>query len=201
MPLFYLFLLAFYGGSQLLCSVQATPSSKTAYFGPTSLSNEVHPQLTISGRATLLNVTVTGSAILNGPAYLTNSRFQALQVNGSLSGLTLFCQTLEVNGPTQLTNPTINKAMQIRGPLTVNGGTLPHVEVAADTVTLKDVHLTSITFLPNHPDHPQPQTLILEGETLLTGDVIFESGQGRMRKAETSVLKGALTGGIYEDPA
>ena len=163
--------------STQVMQVQAFLSSKTNYFGPTSLQNEVHPMLSIMGPATLNNVTVTGPMSLKGPADLTNGHFQALSIYGRLKGVNLTCQTLEVFGPTTLSTVTVNGTTTVMGPLVIDTGSFQEVTVAADKVTIKDARLKSLVIKQNHPDHPRPQMVTLEGKTVIEGDVILEGGK------------------------
>lgn len=183
----------------LTTSLTAEMSSKTNYFGPTSLQNETHPMLTIMGPATLNNVTVTKKTTLHGPATLRNSRFQSLEVLGVLNGTNISSKTLTVKGSTSLSGVTVEGDTSIMGPFVANGGSFQDITVAADEITLKDVQVQNLYIKQNHPDHPKPQALNLEGESIIAGDIVFEGKKGIVKiKNEDVSISGNIKGGEKE---
>lgn len=174
-------------------------SSKTNYFGPTSLQNETHPRLSIMGPATLDNVTVTEGTTVHGPATLRNSRFHSLEVLGLLNGTNISSQSLTVKGPTSLSNVTVKGDTSIMGPFVADEGSFQDITVAADEITFKDVQVQNLYIQQNHPDHPKPQTLNLEGNSIISGDITFEGKKGVVKiKNENVSISGKITGGEKE---
>lgn len=188
--------IAFILGCFYVSPVLAALSSKTNYFGLTHLKNETHARLTIMGAATLENITVTGPTSLHGPATVTNSRFQSLQVLGLLNGVNITCEDLVIVGSASLSNASISGSTTITGALTVDGGSFQDLTVIADQITLKDAKIQNLLIKQGDAAHPRPQTLILQGETTIEGDLHFEGNKGLVYiEGEGVSVLGDLTGG------
>tara|TARA_A100000171_G_C2128821_1_gene145283 strand:- start:748 stop:1371 length:624 start_codon:yes stop_codon:yes gene_type:complete len=196
----YFWTLLFLGIGLIGFSAETLGQFQTSYYGPTTLENQTHPMLTIFGPATLRNVTVTGKTSLKGSATLIGGHYGVINIHGPFRGVGVTCQTLEAYGPVSLNSSDIQGQFIVNGPLTVDGGTFQDISVAADEVTLKDAQLQSLTVRQNHPDHPRPQAVSLEGTTSITGDIIFEGKNGVVRvKNDTVTFKGNLENGRREN--
>lgn len=180
------------------------------YYGTLNLENQKIDASTISGGANLKQVegstlNVSGSLEFE---YLTLT--DSLTVSGSLIGSHLQCKDLKVSGAVDV------KHMKVSGPLTVSGALLGrHIHVDGNTTVSGAVKVHKSTFnnliISSHeshlhdstanrisvlkPDDDKIQIVYLHGETTISGDIVFESGNGEVRAEKTVVIKGTIKGG------
>lgn len=198
-----------------LTTAFAAPPAPTTqnFYGPTHLKNSTYKSLAIYGPAQLENLRSESLSVM-GPLEFTNlevlknaeivgpvkssekGRFAILKVIGSFQAEQITADTLQIIGPSQLKEVIIKGESIIYGPLHASKSRLQNLTITAKEVELDNVSLSNIYV---KKDGANEQTLVLDGNTTVTGNIIFESGKGRiLLKSKDVVLKGGVRGAIVE---
>lgn len=196
-------------------AVQAAPAASTAqtFYGPTALKNSSVGSLTIYGPTQLEGVRAENISIM-GPLQFKNleviknlevvgpvkegakGRFANVKVTGPLQAEQLTAESLQVIGPVELKEVIIKGDSIIYGPLTASKSRFQNLTITAKDIELDDVTVGNI-FIKK--DREVNQTLTLDGDTTVNGQIVFESGKGRiLLKSKSVVLKGEVRGAILE---
>ena len=152
----------------------------TVVNGLANLRNQSFTALLVNGAASIYGVTVLQGTIINGSAYLEHSRFKDLEINGSADCTTIWVdRVISVNGSARFKKSQLN-IMYIRG----NQCDL------IDTRVNGHIWVMSVqNGLGNTKEH------ILLVDTIVDGDIIFESKQGTVELQGTSKVLGNVIGG------
>lgn len=191
------------------CVLCSAAQAKT-FDGPTTLSSQEFETLTINGPADLDRVksntlTVNGPLKFNevkisaktevsGPSKGEEGKFGNVMINGPFEASKVKCDNLVVKGPVSLTKFTINGDTHIEGPLEAKKGTFNDIKSVTPPVLLQDIDIKNITI--KKPSNGKDDTLTLSGETTVSGNITFESGNGKViMKDKDSTIKGKIIGG------
>lgn len=149
-------------------------NEEIAVIGPVRLTDVHAPTLDITGPLEFQDLVVAGSARVTGPVKGKKGTFN----------------TLDVTGPLNIRHLKAESA-NITGPVHVHGGHVGDLTVTAETVMLENVTAASVLI---HPNGDKPQTLHLKGQTVIQGNITFESGQGRILQDSSARIHGAVSG-------
>lgn len=161
------------------------------YQGPTSLHLRLYDALEIQGDATLKLVRAK-SLQVNG-----SLQFHSLDVSGdavvegSFKGDKGKFGSLKVTGPATVSSLIVKQQADFDGPLEATHSQFQTLSVKADKIVLDEVILDNLTILKSSG----PQVLILKGASSISGDIVFESGNGKLEIQGSEVHIGGTVQG------
>jgi len=180
------------------------------FYGPADLSSKTYDNLTINGPADLkeiktnsLNINgpltfkgleVKNNTSIKGPTKGKNGTFADLSIAGPLEARKMICNALEVKGPVSLTDFEVKGNAAISGPVAAQKGVFQDLTVYAPEITLKDVMVKNIVVKKLDKHHKKP-TIELQGKTIVSGNITFESGDGEVTQEKGSKIEGKIMGG------
>lgn len=157
------------GQANNVCKIQ--PGSVTC--GKGTVSN-----IEGNGMVTINGTTVSGSAVINGLLSATDAHFYSLEVNGN----------------TNLTQCTINKPSEIKGSLTASSTKFEtDLTIYSNSTRFINSKVNGDLHLPH--TESQKQIIYLENFSEVTGDIVFDDGQGEVVVRGQSKIGGKVIGG------
>lgn len=197
----------------------------TSFNGPTELSDKEFNELKINGPSRLINIKAD-SLILKGPANFTRIKvkgkseisgassgeegeFSNLTIHGSFWGSKIEAKNLHVDGETALEEFKISDNVTINGPLKAKNGSFNNINAVNAPVALYNVTVNNITVKKrgrdedsdddkndNNNGNGKNNEVKLAGNTVVSGNITFESGNGVVFiRDKTAQLKGKVIGG------
>lgn len=177
--------------------------------GDADLSNSTQKNFVIDGAASLKNMHFEALKI-NGSVKFENLTIsKTLQIKGAVKGKELKCESLHVMGACKVESVSastcyimgafngnhvqINGNSEIYGDFFAENSKFQDVEIQSEQAVLKNVETRNILIKINNNKN-EPQKLILEGNTLIMGDIKFESGNGEIYKDKKVQIKGKIEG-------
>ncbi len=179
--------------------------------GPTSLTDKSFDTLTINGRAELRNVKaktlvvygpltfnnleISEKATITGPTIGRHAELHNITVIGPFNVKDVEMNSLDVSGPVSLREFTINGSTVVRGPLFAHDGFFQDLMVdskeGGEVVEFSDVTVKKdLTICKGS----KAETLTLKGDTDVVGNIIFESGEGKIVKEGDGIEVGEIIG-------
>jgi cytoskeletal protein CcmA (bactofilin family) len=157
---------------------QNTKQQALSVFGDTELTKVTLGSLTVHGNLEAKQVSVSGNYNVHGNSHVKNFTVQ---------GSTLAYGALETDGG-QLSNVTLYGALksddtQFNGNLTLYAR---HIELE-DAIVKKSIRVKG-------KRESRPRILCLEDNTVIHGDISFESGDGQIFKDGDAKVQGKVTG-------
>lgn len=202
---------------QVLLSVLlvfAIPSLHAAeYFGPTNLLNTQTDIIKITGPADLKKVTAERITVI-GPLHFEDlNASQLLKVIGTVMGTRgdvneLNCmgwttlseskiQTLIVTGRLDANHIEVKDQSNITGVLTATNSKFKDITITSSLSTLKNSSANIILFEKNKVEKEAPVLKLLES-SVVNGDIIFNSQNGKVILDKSSKVIGTIKGGVLE---
>jgi hypothetical protein len=160
-------------------------------YGPANLDQIQTDSITVTGPAEFEDITTSQGIEVTGPTKGKNIKSSSLTVTGPLKVENLSTNSLVVMGPTKLEHSTINGSTTITGPLKAKDSKFNDITVTAGEIELKKSLVKSILVKKDLAYSTQVLTL---NSTMVSGDVIFESGQGKIILENGSKIQGTVTG-------
>ncbi len=185
----------------------SSTSMADVFNGTTKLSDKSYQDITINGTANLdeikvkklnvngplqfSNLLVEESAEIRGPvANSKNGVFVDLKIVGPFSAEKIVCDNLSVMGAIDVSELVVKKKMQVTGGVNVKRGDIKDLEVKSDRISLTESKISDLTV---DGRKGKEQTLILD-KTVISGNVVFKSGNGIIEMSKDSVVEGTITG-------
>lgn len=139
------------------------------------------------------SIKVNGQAIL-GEEVLVNEK---IVINGSLiSKHVNFESALEVNGTATLFNSSVKGNAVFSGNLSAKNSIFTHsIHLLANQSEFDHCQIDNLT-VQALPFKNNAQEISLTHGTTLTGDIVFQSGIGKVYVDATSIIKGRIVGGV-----
>jgi hypothetical protein len=183
------------------------------FFGPTELADKTFDELTINGPAELKlvktksltvhgplsydDLEVSGKTSLHGAAKGQKGKFNTVSTKGPFKAEKVSLHSLTAWGPVWLKDFTIEGEAAIHGPLKAEKGVFQDFiagsENGGESVELTDVAAKNIVINEGKAE----EILLLSGNTVISGNVIFKSGRGRIdKKGENNVIQGKIEGAV-----
>lgn len=160
--------------------------------GPATLKWVKAKSLQVNGPLQFSRLDVVGQAKIQGPFKGDHGKFDSLEISGLVDASYVNCQKLFIHGPVKVSFLKVTDAAEINGPLDVQNGEFQDLKVTADLITLNTVTARNIVVGKSNAE----QTMILQGVTVISGDIRFEAGKGVIKKVGPSVeIRGQILGG------
>ena len=151
--------------------------------------------LEINGPLQFHNLDVAGKAKIDGNVNGDKGKFGQMDVTGSVDVDHVICEDLSVIGPVKASYLIVKNHADIDGTLEARHCELESLSIKADKIALEEVSLGSILIRKDQNN----QVLILEGSTVVKGDIIFESGDGVVQIQNPEVqINGTVKGGTIK---
>lgn len=178
------------------------------YNGPTSLFLRFYEDLSVNGPAKLKfiktqsleikgplefhSLDVAGKAEIMGPVNGDKGKFGQLSITGTMDVDHVICEDLSVKGAVKAVFLDVTNHAEIDGVLDAKHSKFKSLTVNADKTILDEVIVDSILVKKDQ----KSQVLVLRGPTSVSGDIVFESGEGIVQVESPEVqLKGVIKGG------
>lgn len=185
--------------------------SGEVFNGPTDLSWKLYDSLSINGPSKLKKVkansieikgplqfhslAVAGKAEVIGDINGDNGKFGQLNVTGSMNVDHVICEELSVKGPVTAVYLDVKNHADIDGELNAHHSKFKSLAVKADKIILDEVILDSLVVRKGQKN----QILVLQGPTIVNGDIVFESGDGVVQVGSLEVrIKGTVKGAFIK---
>lgn len=176
----------------------------TDFTGPTELSSQKFKELNVQGPLNFKKLTVNNKTEITGNCSGENGKFSDLLIHGTFWGSNIQIKNLEVDKETALENFKISGNVNIHAPLKAKNGTFNNINAAEIPIALYNVKVNNIRVSAKQQDkqskskddNPENNELKLAGNTVVSGDITFESGDGVVFiRDKTAKLKGKIIGG------
>jgi hypothetical protein len=195
----------------------------TDFIGPTVLSAQAFQALNIQGSATLSSITahtltITGplnfkqlqvknKTEISGATSGENGEFNNLIIHGTFWGSKIQIENLEVDQETVLEDFKISGDTTIDAPLKAKNGSFNNINATETPIALYNVTVNSILVKNKKNkqdsidnDNTKSNEVKLAGNTVVSGNITFESGDGLVFiRDKTAVLKGKIIGGKLKE--
>ena len=138
----------------------------------------------------MINTTVTDELIVNGALTACNSRINKLSTNGNASiSSSVINSTLSINGKLQLAKTAVKSTIIGNGTLVANHAKIKAIDMSAQTITLTNTVVGQIRVR----DLKNAIIYLKEG-SVVTGNIVFDTGYGTVMVDKTSRVKGSVSG-------
>lgn len=144
-----------------------------------------------------------------GPVTLENFKADALSVTGPLVGKDIVLKKLSCIGPVNLEKAIIEE-FNLVGPADlmeckitddskiIGALSAKNSEFGKITITTSDIHLDNVktkgVLVKHNSGSSEKQRMVLTGDAVVDGDIVFESGEGFLEKSESAQIKGSVKG-------
>ncbi|MDF2940675.1 MAG: hypothetical protein K0R66_1317 [Gammaproteobacteria bacterium] len=130
------------------------------------------------------------SVTVNGPLTLSNATVSSITVNGPLDANSSQISSVTVNGKVTLNNSKVN-TLTVNGTLESLGSTISSVEANGDLYfTNSTVGNITIDQSPTYGSYK----IYLQSGTAVSGNIVFQEGNGMVYQAPGVKLTGTVTG-------
>lgn len=189
--------------------------------GPTDLSAQEFKELIINGPSTLNKIkaeslsingplnfnqlrVIDGESKISGPTSGEDGEFKDLVIHGSFWGTRLKIENLHVDGEVTIEDFKISGNVDVNGPLKAKNGSFNNINSVQIPVALYNVNVNNINVKKKNSSDNNRDTetnnpnneVKLAGNTIVSGDITFESGNGVVFiRDKTAQLKGKVIGG------
>ncbi len=177
--------------------------------GAASVNEKKLKTLEINGSATFKDLKIDEFMIINGSASGKNLQVKKLKVSGSLTTKYMTANDVEVSGAAALREVVIKNSLivdgslktehirvqgktVISGGLKASNGSFDSIEISSDRAELAKSRVNNIYFFNSNN---RPQILELKSGTVVSGNVIFKSGKGKVYLFDGSKVEGKVEGG------
>lgn len=152
---------------------------------------QVTPGSISCGKVTKSKIIADGMATLNGTK-VTGKTY----VNGLMNSANCELNTLEINGETTINNCKVKGNVEVNGLLDARGSEfLKNIAIASNEATFDNSKVEGDVLV----DHDSETKLYLLNKSIITGNVQFTNGKGKVYKSKDSVVKGKVIGGDVLD--
>ena len=182
----------------------------TTINGSTTLKDTAFESLSINGSLNFRKLEIKKDLNVNGSVDGTKLKCRKLNVNGSLRGEkvkveyakvkgSLFVKDfhvkhdLEVEGGVQAIDIAVAGKTRIDGDLSATDGEFSAIEVMNTKTYLNKCKVKDIVVKKIAHSNKIQKLDLIEG-TIVSGDVIFESGEGEIYLSNDSIIKGTVKG-------
>lgn len=172
--------------------------------GPSRLSEIKADSLTIKGPLNFNKLRVKGKAEFSGAVSGEEGEFTNLAIHGTLWGSKIKIDNLHVDGDVSIEDFQITGKVDINGPLKAKNGSFNNITTVETPVALYNVTVNNI-FVKQDTDKNRnakddSNEVKLAGNTVVSGDITFESGDGVVFiRDKTAKLKGKIIGGKLKE--
>jgi len=150
---------------------------------------KILPGSVTCGKGTVSNITGNGMVNINGTTVSG-----AAVINGLLSATDANFLSLDVNGSANLIQCTINELSEIKGLLTASSTKFDHgLTVYSSSTRFINSKVNGDLHLPHSKS--QKQIVYLDNFSEVTGDIVFDDGQGEVVVRGKSKIGGKVVGG------
>ncbi|MBM18088.1 MAG: hypothetical protein CL947_03430 [Epsilonproteobacteria bacterium] len=160
-----------------LCITEES-TNQTIIHGSTNLEHTSYINLIVNGSANFQHIQVE----------------KQLQVNGSLQASDCIFKKVQVNGSFELEDSNVSELVQVNGLAEFQDCQLHKVELASAEVTFDDCQIYTIHIKKINNSSNDSQTVVLD-DTVIQGNVTFESGTGKIVLEGSSKIVGKIIGG------
>jgi hypothetical protein len=190
----------------------------TTFNGPTELLSQELKELNINGPARLNaikadSLKVNGSLYFNelkikgktevsGPCNGEEGEFTNIVVHGPVEVSKIKAESLDVDGPVTIEDFKIKGDVNINGPLKAKNGSFNDLNTVHTPVQLYSVTVNNINVKKDrgHNKSDNANEIKLAGNTVVSGNITFESGDGIVFiRDKTAQLKGKVIGGKIKE--
>lgn len=147
--------------------------------------------LRINGSLKFRNLSVKEKLYVNGSAVGKKLKCKRLKINGSFNGINIEATEGSVNGSLKGSNITIPEKVKISGKMLATNSNFGDIEIKGNEIKLTNsktknilVKKTGIT----------PQKLELKKKSIVSGNVVFEAGNGQIYLSGGSKIQGIVKG-------
>lgn len=178
--------------------------------GPADLAEIKTDSLTINGPLNFNQLKVRGNTEISGPTSGENGEFKNIVVHGSFWGSKINIANLQVDGDVTIEDFKISGNVTINGPLKAKNGSFNDINTVYTPVALYNVIVNNINIKNKNNngssdenangDNDKNNEIKLAGNTTVSGDITFESGNGVVFiRDKTAQLKGKIIGGKLKE--
>lgn len=138
----------------------------------------------------LVNTDIAKELVVNGTLTATNSRLNKVSINGKATiANSVVNDDIFINGKLTIDKVVIKKNLIGHGELVANNSQIITIDMEAKSIILNDTTVSSI-----RAREFKNTTIYLRNGSVVTGDIIFDTGRGRVIIDKESKVKGSITG-------
>lgn len=128
-----------------------------------------------------------------GALVLADATKKDLSIYGAATLTNVTAESLTIYGGLIASNLTVSGKTTIFGVITADDSTFNDLELASDASVLTNSKANKVNVIA---DKDKKQELTLKGTTVISGDVVFESGKGELHTDKDVVIKGQVKGAV-----
>ncbi len=176
--------------------------------GSAHLSSGVYEALIVNGSLTFENLVVDEDVQVSGAASGNGLKAKKIRVDGAFKGKNLEANEVIVSGSFSGENIQVQKTLEVDGAFNANhvicsgkttvAGSMSVAKGKFDALDLSsrksDLTDTTVKTILVRKENTEIQKLELRGETVVSGDVIFESGVGEVYLFDRAEIQGSVQG-------
>ena len=163
--------------------------------GDTTITNKIFGTLSILGAAKLFEVVVAHDAEIFGSCASVNSNFNMLRIHGSADiKNAIIAGNCEITGSAKIKNAAITGDLILNDVAAISKTTVQKITISASRLTMSDT--TASSLVVQKKGKGKGKQLIRMNGGVITGDVVFEGGNGRVILKKGAEIKGTITGGV-----
>lgn len=206
-----LLLTIFLGWANITTCAGPIPMKESIFNFSTQLSHEKYDSLTVNGALNFDDLKIEKMLNVNGYAggkslscdnFIINGALEADEVhaktgtvNGSLQGNSIHIENdLTVHGSLEGSKIKVFGKTEIYGAISASNSTFDDIEISSSEAEFKGTTTNNITFKkPRKVERIQKITL--KNQSIVKGDIVFESGKGEVYMSGDSKVLGTIKGG------
>lgn len=159
--------------------------------GSNNLQHKKFNNLTSKGYLQFSDLHITGNFTSHGSAVGEKLKCNNFVVSGSIKASDLTASFGSVKGAISAHNLNISGDLKLSGEIYITKSILGNVEITSNAATFKDSKIHNIMVKNNNN---KEQKITLANKTIISGDVTFESGNGKIYLDNSSKIEGKITG-------
>lgn len=178
--------------------------------GPSKLDGINADSLTINGPLNFTALKIKGKTEISGTFSGEDAELSDVVIHGPFEGSKIIAKNLQVDGDVTLEDFKIDGNVNINGPLKAKNGSFKDINsvyapIAFYSVTLNNINVKKTNHQDggdntNSDDNTNNYEIKLAGNTVINGNITFESGKGVVFiRDKTAQLKGKVIGGTVKN--
>lgn len=158
--------------------------------GSAELDDMNFKSLVVDGSLKFSNLIIEEELLVNGSVNGKKLKCKKFKINGSFNGKDIEAKDGSVSGSLEGANINVLGETKIFGSMSVSDGNFGNIEINGKKSDLTNSKARSIFF---KKEEAETQKLELNKKTIISGDVTFESGEGKIYLNSGSEIHGIRT--------
>lgn len=172
----------------------------STFYGPTTMKEaNLNHSLKVMGPLTLKHTNIKGETVVYGPFIGQELNLNLLIVYGSSKIKNTRVGEISIYGPLSIASSKVSGPTTVKGPIHSKKTVFQKdISVASNIATFEDTTFQNIEIQRTDEIIHKSPVVYLKGKTIVEGDIIFASGDGKVIADKNVQIKGTIKGGVKE---